>query len=196
MAYETYITDAVVVGSFASNTADKSYALFTERAGLVYASAKSVREERSRQRYALQDFSHITVTLVKGKTGWRIGSVDVYNNFYADARTRSARGSIVKLTKLLRRYVHGEIPEPHLYREFLAALHFLGQSEVIEREGFDLLASVRMLTELGYVAPPKTLDGYLGTPYETLLPQQVADLMPVLLGCYQGAQAVSHLERG
>ncbi len=196
MAYETYITDAVVVGSFLSNTADKSYALFTERAGLVYASAKSVREERSRQRYALQDFSHITVTLVKGKTGWRIGSVDVYQNFYADAESRSARGSIVKLTKLLRRYVHGEIPEPLLYREFLAAMRFLSQGEVPERELCDLLATVRLLTELGYVAPPKSLEGYLGVPYETLSFTELPDIESTLLECYRGAQAVSHLERG
>ena len=72
MSYQTYITDAVVVGSYASNTADKSYLLFTKRAGMLYATARSVREERSKQRYALQDFSHITVTLVKGKGGWCI----------------------------------------------------------------------------------------------------------------------------
>ena len=45
MSYQTYITEALIVGSFDSNTADKSYLLFTKSAGMLYASARSVREE-------------------------------------------------------------------------------------------------------------------------------------------------------
>ena len=194
MAYETYITDAVVVGSFASNTADKSYVLFTERAGLLYATARSVREERSRQRYALQDFAHITVTLVKGKAGWRIGSVDIYDNFFTIATTREARGSIVRLTKLVRRYVQGEVPDPHLYAEFLEAITFLGRSAVPDRVTFDELAAVRLLVQLGYVAPERDLLPLVGAAYVTLDPAQVAAAEAAIHEAYRGAQAVSHLE--
>lgn len=56
MAYETYTTEALVCGTFNRNTADRSYLLFTREAGMLYADARSVREERSRQRYALRTF--------------------------------------------------------------------------------------------------------------------------------------------
>ncbi len=192
MSYQTYITDAVVVGSYASNTADKSYLLFTERAGMLYASARSVREERSKQRYALQDFSHITVTLVKGKAGWRIGSVESHENFYNDATTRGARGSIVRLTKTLRRYVHGEVPDADLYRIYVEALGVLVE-DCEPRAVYERCAEVRLLAELGYVASDTAVAFALREPLGTLAP---ADLIPhqdLLDSLYRGAQAASHL---
>ena len=38
---------------------------------MVLAAARSVREEKSRQRYALQEFALVRVSLIKGKSGWR-----------------------------------------------------------------------------------------------------------------------------
>jgi recombinational DNA repair protein (RecF pathway) len=194
MSYQTYITDAVVVGSYHSNTADKSYLLFTERAGMLYASARSVREERSRQRYALQDFSHITVTLVKGKAGWRIGSVESHENFYMDAVSRAARGSIVRLTKTLRRYVQGEVPDSVLYQIYIGALTLLA-SECEPRTAFERCAEVQLLAELGYVASTSELAPLLSVPLHTLAPDAVSLHLDTFESLYRGAQAVSHLER-
>jgi recombinational DNA repair protein (RecF pathway) len=192
VSYQTYITDAVVVGSYASNTADKSYRLFTERAGMLYASARSVREERSRQRYALQDFSHITVTLVKGKAGWRIGSVEPHQNFYAIAESRAARGSIVRLTKTLRRYVHGEIPDPLLYATYLEALEVLVH-ECESRALYERCAEVRLLAQLGYVASDTTIDFALTKPLHQIASDELLPFEAYLESLYRGAQAASHL---
>ena len=133
MSYIVYTTEAIVCGSFLSNTADKTFLLFTKTAGMLYASARSVREERSRQRYALQDFSVITVSLIKGKSGWRIGSVDGEQNLFAQATSREARGSIVRVLKLIRRYVQGEEAHPEFFAECKAALVHLAATEVSDR---------------------------------------------------------------
>jgi len=85
------------------NTSDKSFLLFTRDNGMLFATAKSVREEVSKQRQALQDFSRIRVSLVKGKTGWRIGSVESLRNDFSAAYDRETRGSVVSLYRLLRR---------------------------------------------------------------------------------------------
>jgi len=92
MSYATYTTEALVCGSRNNNTSDRAYLLFTEEVGMIWASARSVREERSKQRYALQDFSLIRVSLVKGKSGWRIGSVEATCNPFMEARSRSGQG--------------------------------------------------------------------------------------------------------
>jgi recombinational DNA repair protein (RecF pathway) len=194
MSYQTYITDAVVVGSYASNTADKSYLLFTERAGMLYATARSVREERSKQRYALQDFSHIMVTLVKGKAGWRVGSVESHKNFYADAVSRLARGSVVRLTKTLRRYVHGEVPDENLYHTYIEALTLLS-TECEARTAYERCAEVRLLSHLGYVASDEIVAPLFETSLSDLSPTLVGEHEAILESLYRGAQAVSHLER-
>lgn len=194
MSYQTYITDAVVVGSYASNTADKSYLLLTERAGMLYASARSVREERSRQRYALQDFSLVTVTLIKGKAGWRIGSVESHQNFYTEAASRAARGSIVRVTKTLRRYVHGEWPDETLFRLYSEALTLL-VSDCEARAAYERFAEVRLLAHLGYVANNPILDELFEVALHELPPVHIAEHELLLEEVYRGAQAASHLER-
>ena len=108
MTYQTYITEAVVCGSFDSNTADRSYLLFTKEAGMVYANARSVREERSKQRYALQECSHIRVTLIRGKSGWKIAGVEPIQNLYSVTESREARTLLRNTLRLLRRVIHGE----------------------------------------------------------------------------------------
>jgi recombinational DNA repair protein (RecF pathway) len=150
MSYATYTTDALVCGAFDRNTADRSYLLFTREAGMLYAEAKSVREERSKQRYALQEFSQIRISLIKGKHTWKVGSVEATHNDYARAISREARGSVALVYKLLRRYIRGEEASPALYDYCVEALARL-TGEVTERSLLELMVQVNILRRLGYV---------------------------------------------
>ncbi len=150
MSYTTYTTDAFVCGTFNRNTADRSYLLFTREAGMLFADAKSVREERSRQRFALQDFSKIRVSLVKGKQGWKVGSVEAIHNEFMRATSRDARGSAVALFRLLRRFIHGEEAHADLFDFISSALDVLVE-EVDERIFISLWVEVQVLRSLGYV---------------------------------------------
>lgn len=150
MSYVTYTTEALVCGSFDQNTADKSFLLFTRDAGMLFAAAKSVREERSLQRPALQDFSRIRVSLIKGKSGWRVGSVEVIQNDYSLAKDRETRGSVVLVYRLLRRFIRGEEAFPELFMFVVAALD-AALDFPKDRQVFDLAVQVRILTLLGYV---------------------------------------------
>lgn len=150
MSYETYTTEALVCGTFNKNTADRSYLLFTREAGMLYADARSVREERSRQRYALQDFSLVRVSLVKGKRGWKIGSIEAQQNYYQKATDRSARLSVVSVFRSLRRFMKGEEAAIELFDYVVMALDELVSSA--KEPSFVLLViQVRILSFLGYV---------------------------------------------
>ena len=150
-------------GSHDSNTSDKSYLLFTEETGMLFATARSVREEKSKQRYALQDFSRIRVSLVKGKSGWRIGSVEALGNPFLLATTRLQRALINFVFMQLRRYVHGEI---------VLASVYLDATEVLQKANtFEHLWSkvgqvflLRLLSELGYIAPESPWDALVEAP--------------------------------
>jgi recombinational DNA repair protein (RecF pathway) len=146
-----YTTDALVCGTYRRNTADASYALLTAEAGLVYASARSVREERSRQRYALQDFAQIRVSLVRGKAGWRIGSVDSTTNFYHRATTRAQRGAVVQAVKVIRRFIQSEGVLPSVYARTLAVMNRLTQATDEEVGWLVRHFELWLLHELGYV---------------------------------------------
>jgi DNA repair protein RecO len=150
MAYATYTTNALMCGSFDRNTADRSYLLFTREAGMLYANARSAREERSRQRYSLQDFTLVRVSLVKGKGGWKVGSIQALNNFYHEAIDQTARGSVVSVFRLLRRFFKGEEPAPELFDYIVQAVEQLSTAQP-DRTFLQMLIQVHILAELGYV---------------------------------------------
>jgi DNA repair protein RecO len=154
MSYKTYITDALVCGARTSNTSDKSFLLFTREAGMLYASAKSVREERSKQRYSLQEFSIIRVTLVHGKAGWRITGAEPILNVYTIQRTREARALVRNIIRLLRRLIQGEVPHELLYDEVVTIL----RTEHTGKEGpLEEVLTLRVLNMLGYIAPTEEI---------------------------------------
>ncbi len=121
---------------------------------MLYATARSVREEKSKQRNALQDFSRVLVSLVQGKGGWRIGSVEVIANDFFLAESKEARGSVVLLYKFLRRFIKGEVASPELFGFSEEMLEHL-RGEVKEREILELYAQVKILHNLGYVSEAK-----------------------------------------
>jgi recombinational DNA repair protein (RecF pathway) len=194
MSYQTYITEALICGSFDSNTADKSYLLFTRDAGMLYASARSVREERSRQRFALQDFSRITVSLIKGKTGWRIGSVQSEGNFFVEANDRAVRGSIVRICKQLRRFVAGEEPHPDLYEEIIEGLTHLCNPAIPNRSLVEEILLARLLHRLGYIAKNSDIAFVLETKLGKVLASDIeATLLAKLKTIIIKATTASHL---
>lgn len=171
MSYQTYITEALVCGNFDHNTADRNYLLFTKEAGMLYASARSVREEKSKQRYALQDFSLITVSLVKGKTGWRIGSVEACDNYFLLAESREARGSVVAIFKLLRRLVQGEEAVPEIF-DFCREGFLLVSRDIANRAVVDTLFKLKLLSLLGYVDEQSLPNNFKHWSWHKLLAEQ------------------------
>jgi len=193
MSYKVYTTEALVIGSFASNTADKSYLLFTKEAGLLYATARSVREERSLQRYALQDFSHIKVSLIKGKSGWRIGSVSNETNYFSATTTRAARGSVVRVVKLVRRYIHGEEPHSALFTELVNALTIIGQANINNRPLAEEIITARLLHTLGYIDELTELIPVFNGTLSSAITVVPDGLLPLLQAVTKTAAQASHL---
>ena len=150
MAYVTYTTQAIVCGTYDRNTFDRSYRLFTRELGMLYANARSVRKESSLQRMALQDFSLIKVSLVKGKGGWKIGSVTEVKNYYGHAIDKEARGSVVKIMRLIRRFLAGEETHIELFDECIAALELFAGA-LTDRTCYEQVYTQRILAQLGYI---------------------------------------------
>lgn len=167
MSYHTYTTEAFVCGVYDRGPASRSIKLFTKELGMLYAEAKSVREERSRQRYALQLFSELRVSLIKGKAGWRVGSVEPLANHFSLAENRQVRASVLRLTQLLNRFIQGEEPGGEVFGLYQVALQLLPKARDIE--WLEAFASVRLLAELGYVDESELPAVVLTVPLEAAI---------------------------
>jgi recombinational DNA repair protein (RecF pathway) len=119
---------------------------------MFYATARSVREERSKQRYALQDFSNIRVSLVRGKGGWKIGSVESSGNFFTLAGSRKKRTAVTTIIKLVRQFVHGEESHPFIFSDLKNGLLELTKTKDEQLQNIVDIFTLRFLSKLGYIA--------------------------------------------
>lgn len=151
MSYPVYTTDALVCSSVFSNGSDRFYQLFTERFGMLYASARGVRKESSRQRFAMQDFSLVRVSLIKGRMGWIVGSVESNGNVFLNCDKRHNRVTVINIVRLLRRYVQGEQVLSRIYKDACVSLKTATKNSVRVCKQLEDVFQVRMLADLGYV---------------------------------------------
>ena len=163
MPYKVYITDALVCGHKNLNTSDKVYQLFTREAGMLWVTAQSVRMEKSKHRYALQDFSHIRVSLVRGKGGWRIVSSEVQDNLYYTTSNRYTRATVRNVLRLLRRVVRGEEAHAGLFDDVMHGFAHLG---VVADTPLETVLMLRIMYALGYVPAAAHYDAVLAENYE------------------------------
>lgn len=153
--YHLYHTPALVLGSEPFGEGHKLISLFTRELGLVAASATSVREERSKLRYGLQDFSYSDVTLVRGKEFWRLTRAEPRFSVAAELRGHaSALRMLGRIFKLLERLLAGEEKNEPLFAAVLESMQFMGRaSDARQVEGVEVILVLRILYLLGYLAP-------------------------------------------
>ncbi len=155
MAYETYTTEAIVCGRSGRSEHDCTLRLYTKEAGMIYARAGGIRAHQSKLRYALQDFSYSTVSLVHGRYEWRVVGAVAKDNFYYAARSRASRKSLLSAMRFIRRLMRGggAQQQHELFALVLDGLELLTRKET---EGtHEALFYLRVLHRLGYVAPHK-----------------------------------------
>lgn len=191
MSYHTYTTDAIVCSSRAYNTADKTFQLFTRELGMLTATARSVREERSRQRYALQDLALVRVSLVSGKAGWRIGSIVPLAHPFLAATDRESRSVVLHLVRNLRRYVHGEVAYTRVFDDAVAVMSRTPEVATDTARTLVDIFILRMLYDLGYIAP--THSAIEALVYPTSFPDVYEPLPHDVRAVIEHAHSVSHL---
>lgn len=126
MSYHLYHTPALVLASTPFGEANKRFTLFTRELGVLTASATSVRAERSKLRYGLQNFSYSEVTLVRGKEFWRLTNAVLVENMYSLFRaTPEVALMFARVFRLLRRLVAGEEKNKRLFDAVREAFLFL-----------------------------------------------------------------------
>lgn len=147
--YQKYHTEALVLGSKQSGESDKTVSLLTRDFGLVRARASGVRGERSKMRYALQDYSHSNVSLVKGKRAWRAAGATAIHVAQGDPR---GIASFARISELVLRLVHGEERSDYLFEALREAHGALMQEKADAFGMIEIVCVARILYSLGYIS--------------------------------------------
>lgn len=151
MSYQIYTTKALILKRIPYD-ANVSYLLYTKEMGLISALATGVRKSESKLRYALQEYSLVEVSLVKGRNTWRLTSAVVEINFYLSASERSAREVIARICTQIVRLVAGQEKDEQLFESVVGGLTELVKSSVVLVPSVEILVMLRMLHILGYVS--------------------------------------------
>lgn len=158
MSHHIYKTDAIVVRAYDRGESHKTLALFSEEFGMLYASVQSVREERSRLRYSLEPMTECSVSLVRGKNGWRVTGASAREMWYYTLQRNNTQQNAGRALALLARLLPEEGSEKGVYdivRDFLQKLACAKDWEEARTLEEVLVSSV--LRELGYLPSAEVL---------------------------------------
>jgi len=147
--YEKYHTEALVLGNREMGEADRVIVLFTRDFGLVRARASSIRTERSKMRYAIQDYARADVSLVKGKRGWRLAGATALKSATGD---RKCVATFARIAELTMRLVHGEEKNDYLFAVLAEAHDALMRERVEASATIEIVCVARVLYALGYLS--------------------------------------------
>lgn len=147
MSHTIHTTRALVLGSAPVQDADKLLWLLTEDLGLVFASAKSVREETSKLRYALQDLAQPCVSLVRGRELWRVTGAEEQEKVPLRSSEREVFGRIATLVRRV-------MPIGEVHRDiFVAMYNARGELATVDThiQSIEHVTVARILYRLGYL---------------------------------------------
>ena len=147
--YQKYNTEGLVLGSRERGEADRVYSLYTRDFGLVTARASAVRRESSRMRYALQNYSASSISLVKGTRGWRVAGAAA--EVTPIEKNQKGIAAFARIALLVTRFVAGEEAHEYLFATLSSAHDALIQ-EGSDAEIIEILSVARVLYALGYLS--------------------------------------------
>jgi DNA repair protein RecO len=147
--YQKYNTEGIVLKSYEQGEADKVFVLFTKDFGLVRARATSVRTEKSKMRYALQNYARADVSLVRGKRGWRVAGARALKSASGDVQGVAA---FVRVCELILRLVHGEEQNDYLFAALAEGHEALMQTGCQAWATIEIVCVARVLYALGYLS--------------------------------------------
>lgn len=159
--YTKHHTRGIVLGKHDNGEADRTYALLTPDLGKVYAQAHGIRNGHGRNKGALQTLSIASVSLVRGKSGWKITNASSEHSFYTKLASDTAKLAVlVRVFKLVRRMLAGEGSAHGVFAAVESFADVLCTSELLFKDvrTLELLTVVRILHMLGYVKDDERLE--------------------------------------
>ena len=208
MSYHIYTTNGIILKRTPFGEANVLLHILTEDLGLIMASAQAARLLNSKLGPALQEHAFISLSCIKSKNGWKITSVVEEESFFSSLPQYSKK-VVAQIGSLLLKMITGESPHPEIFQTVQSGFKFLKSLSEKDIPNFEILAVLRILHQLGYVASGAThtqgnpvyinsainKDIFLSNPKEWSdeLLQKVSDNKPTLVSLINKGLKESHL---
>ena len=151
MSHRLHHTEAILLGSRDYGEANRLLYLLTPDLGLVLTAVQGVRQPASKLRGHLSDYSHLRVSLVRGRGIWRLTSAEVVID-QVSALDSTQKSWWWRLCHLARRLIHGEESQPELFTRFIYWATDLNQTDDLSQlQHHGLRHHLELLHLLGYV---------------------------------------------
>ena len=160
MSYHIYTTEGIILKRVSFGEANIVLHILTSDFGLIIASAQAGRLQSSKLRPALQEYTLVSVSCVKGKNGWKVTNAVEKGNFYFDLPEYSRR-VLCQISSVLLQMIQGETPHPEIFQTVKTGFEFLGTLSEKDVGNFEVLTVLRILYQLGYVAKDETTETIL-----------------------------------
>jgi len=213
--HQIHTTAGFIIFSRPYGEADKLISIFTRDFGLVTATARGIRLEKSKLRYHAQDYSLGVFSLVRGKEFWRLTSTSVDDltpaSLFVSAGSRHSTKRdafapsstdvhhlFVRIAQLLKRFLQGEEPHPELFECIGSVVNFLNEfGSTMNDEQLKTLESIavlRILNLLGYIGKVSSFEeSFLNLPVSASLLDQGLLKRPLINQHINKALRESHL---
>lgn len=153
----------MILGGIPTAEANKFMFIFTRDFGLIGAHVQGVRGVKSKLRYGLQDFSHSNLSLVHGKSGWKIVGSHPKTSWFTSCKHSTSKLYVcAQIVSFLRKLVRGEEKDEELFDMIFEGFDFLSQNNFSYKETgtFQCLIMLRILKHLGYVGDMDWFDAF------------------------------------
>ncbi len=160
MSHRLYHAEAILLGNRPYGEANCLLYLLTAELGLVLAAVQGVRQQASKLRSQLINYTHLRATLVRGRGIWRLIGAEVVVE--PDAGQMAKSEWWWRLCHLARRLIHGEERHPELFERFIVwrrDLMMVADPVTLRRRG--LWHHLELLQLLGYVPKRDLADSEL-----------------------------------
>lgn len=166
MAHHVYTTDAFIIESANSVEANKVLTLFTRELGMVRAVAQGVRLQKSKLKFAVQEYSFSTVSLVRGKEVWRLTNAKPVSSLYHTYKHHpEVIHVIAQIFVLLKRLIPGEEKNEKLFEFLSKSFEYLAQLPDIK--SFERIVVVNILHILGYIGQVPELEIFINPTWNS-----------------------------
>lgn len=142
MSIEKYITEGLILKSYQQGEHDLVFKIFTEKFGVIFVLAKSIRKITSKLRMKMQVGKFVSVTLVHGREVYRLTGVE-------ESAVEAGKHASHLLCESLNRFLPAEKPHKKLFKRLIGITDkkFL---ESIKINNLRVLIYFMVLVETGY----------------------------------------------
>ena len=159
-----YQTEGIVLKSVDFGEANKYLFVFTKEFGLIKIAAQGLRNVKSKLRYGLQELSIAQLSMVQGRSIWRMTNSVCESNLCFSLSKNKEKLIVVKhILNLLMQLLSGEEKNEELYVTIKKAFSFLEENNFNKEQikSFENIIVVRILYCLGYFDREKKMDNQI-----------------------------------